>query len=60
MIYPSEGTMLNHDGIALVKKENINPKSKKLINYLTSKKVQQKIADEYKIQSGRKTPKIAF
>ncbi|WP_323706722.1 extracellular solute-binding protein [Mammaliicoccus sciuri] len=54
MIYPSEGTMLNHDGIALVTKENINPKSKKLINYLTSKKVQQKIADEYKIQSGRK------
>jgi iron(III) transport system substrate-binding protein len=47
--------MLNVDGIALVKNAHPHPKRKKLVQYLTSRSVQQRLVAEFVIES---SPKI--
>ncbi|CDR61680.1 extracellular solute-binding protein [Staphylococcus schweitzeri] len=54
IIYPTEGTMLNVDGIALVKNAHPHPKRKKLVQYLTSRSVQQRLVAEFDAKSIRK------
>lgn len=54
IIYPAEGTMLNIDGIALVNTEDPHPKREALMRYLTSYKVQQRLAKEFGVKPIRK------
>lgn len=54
IVYPIEGTMLNVDGIALVKNAHPHPKRKKLVQYLTSRSVQQRLVAEFDAKSIRK------
>lgn len=46
--------MLNVDGIALVKNAHPHPKRKKLVQYLTSRSVQQRLVAEFDAKSIRK------
>lgn len=46
--------MLNVDGIALVNNAQPHPKRKKLVQYLTSRSVQQRLAEEFDAKSIRK------
>ncbi len=54
IVYPIEGTMLNVDGIALVKNAHPHPKRKKLVQYLTSRYVQQRLVAELNAKSIQK------
>ncbi|MFO3719814.1 extracellular solute-binding protein [Staphylococcus felis] len=54
IIYPTEGTMLNVDGIALVNNEHPHPKREKLVHYLISRPVQQRLVADIDAKSIRK------
>lgn len=54
IIYPTEDTILNVDGIALVKNGRPHPKRQKLVHYLISRPVQQRLVAKFNAKSIRK------
>ena len=53
MIYPSDGTIINVDGVALVQNGKSNKEAKQFIDYLLSRPVQSRIAQSFHVKSIR-------
>ncbi len=54
LVYPTEGTVINIDGIALVHNAHPNSKREALVKYLTGRAVQTRLAQEFGVKPIRK------